>query len=111
MKRENLDFLDNEQIDKVMALYGKAIAKKDSEIDKLTDSNKELTDKVLAWIFSITFPYSSASLSFPPLNSSIDKASILAILNHSFLFTISLAFLLFLVYLHYLPYPAYLLLG
>ena len=46
MKRENLDFLDNEQIDKVMALYGKAIAKKDSEIDKLTDSNKELTDKV-----------------------------------------------------------------
>ena len=46
MKRENLDFLDNEQIEKVMALYGKAIAKKDSEIDKLTDSNKELTDKV-----------------------------------------------------------------
>ena len=46
MKRENLDFLDNEQIDKVMALYGKAIAKKDSEIDKLADSNKELTDKV-----------------------------------------------------------------
>ena len=46
MKRENLDFLDNEQIDKVMALYGKAIAKKDNEIDKLTDSNKELTDKV-----------------------------------------------------------------
>ena len=46
MKRDNLDFLDNEQIDKVMALYGKAIAKKDSEIDKLTDSNKELTDKV-----------------------------------------------------------------
>ena len=46
MKRENLDFLESEQIDKVMALYGKAIAKKDSEIDKLTDSNKELTDKV-----------------------------------------------------------------
>lgn len=46
MKRENLDFLDNEQIEKVMALYGKAIAKKDSEIDKLADSNKELTDKV-----------------------------------------------------------------
>ena len=46
MKRENLDFLDNEQIEKVMTLYGKAIAKKDSEIDKLTDSNKELTDKV-----------------------------------------------------------------
>jgi small-conductance mechanosensitive channel len=46
MKRENLDFLENEQIDKVMALYGKAIAKKDSEIEKLTDSNKELTEKV-----------------------------------------------------------------
>ena len=49
MKRENLDFLESEQIDKVMALYGKAIAKKDSEIDKLTDSNKELTDKVNAY--------------------------------------------------------------
>ena len=46
MKRENLDFLESEQIDIVMALFGKAIAKKDSEIDKLTDSNKELTDKV-----------------------------------------------------------------
>lgn len=46
MKRENLDFLDNEQIDKVMALYGKAIAKKDSEIEKLTDSKKELEEKV-----------------------------------------------------------------
>lgn len=46
MKRENLDFLEAEQIDKVMALYGKAIAKKDSEIEKLTDSNKELTEKV-----------------------------------------------------------------
>ena len=46
MKRENLDFLEAEQIDKVMALYGKAIAKKESEIEKLTDSNKELTDKV-----------------------------------------------------------------
>ena len=33
MKRENLDFLDNEQIDKVMSLYGKAIAKKDAEIE------------------------------------------------------------------------------
>ena len=30
MKRENLDFLDNEQIEKVMALYGKAIAKKET---------------------------------------------------------------------------------
>lgn len=46
MKRENLDFLETEQIDKVMALYGKAIAKKESEIEKLNDSNKELTEKV-----------------------------------------------------------------
>ena len=46
MKRENIDFLDNEQIDKVMALYGKAISKKDAEIERLTDNNKELTDKV-----------------------------------------------------------------
>ena len=46
MKRENLDFLDNEQIDKVMALYGKAIAKKDNEIEKLNDNNKELSDKI-----------------------------------------------------------------
>ena len=46
MKRENLDFLDNEQIDKVMALYGKAIAKKDSEIEKITSSNQELEEKI-----------------------------------------------------------------
>lgn len=49
MKRENLDFLETEQIDKVMALYGKAIAKKDNEIEKLTDSNKELTEKVTTY--------------------------------------------------------------
>lgn len=49
MKRENLDFLETEQIDKVMALYGKAIAKKDSEIEKLTDNNKELTEKVATY--------------------------------------------------------------
>ena len=46
MKRENLDFLENEQIDKVMALYGKAISKKDKEIETLSETNKELTDKV-----------------------------------------------------------------
>lgn len=46
MKRENLDFLENEQIDKVMALYGKAIAKKDKEIETLTDDKKELEEKV-----------------------------------------------------------------
>lgn len=46
MKRENLDFLDDEQIEKVMSLYGKAIAKKDKEIETLTDNKKELEEKV-----------------------------------------------------------------
>lgn len=46
MKRENLDFLEAEQIDKVMALYGKAMTKKDKEIETLTNSNKDLTEKV-----------------------------------------------------------------
>ena len=41
-----------------------------------------LADRVIAWIFSITFPYSSANLSFPPSNNSIDKASILALFFH-----------------------------
>ena len=49
MKRENLDFLEDEQIDKVMALYGKAISKKDKEIETLTDSKKELEDKVATY--------------------------------------------------------------
>ena len=46
MKRENLDFLESEQVDKVMALYGKAITKKDKEIETLTNNKKELEDKV-----------------------------------------------------------------
>lgn len=46
MKRENLDFLEAEQIDKVMALYGKAMAKKDSEIDTLKSEKKGLEDRV-----------------------------------------------------------------
>ena len=46
MKRENLDFLESEQIDKVMALYGKAISKKDKEIETLTESKKELEEKM-----------------------------------------------------------------
>lgn len=46
MKRENLDFLNEEQIEKVMALYGKAVAKKDKEIETLNDNKKELEDKV-----------------------------------------------------------------
>lgn len=46
MKREDLDFLENEQVDKVMALYGKAMTKKDKEIETLTNSKKELEEKV-----------------------------------------------------------------
>lgn len=49
MKRENLDFLESEQIDKVMALYGKAITKKDNEIETLTNSKKELEEKVATY--------------------------------------------------------------
>ena len=49
MKRENLDFLESEQIEKVMSLYGKAIAKKDKEIETLTNSKKELEDKVTTY--------------------------------------------------------------
>ena len=49
MKRENLDFLEAEQIDKVMALYGKAITKKDNEIETLTNSKKELEEKVATY--------------------------------------------------------------
>lgn len=46
MKRENLDFLEGEQIDKVMALYGKAITKKDSELETLKSNIAELENKV-----------------------------------------------------------------
>lgn len=46
MKRENLDFLENEQIDKVMALYGKAVAKKESEIETLKSSKEDLEKKI-----------------------------------------------------------------
>ena len=46
MKREDLHFLENEQIDKVMTLYGKAITKKDKEIETLNSSKKELEEKV-----------------------------------------------------------------
>ena len=49
MKRDELDFLESEQIDKVMSLYGKAITKKDKEIETLTNSNKELEDKVATY--------------------------------------------------------------
>ena len=49
MKRENLDFLENEQIDKVMALYGKAVGKFEKEIETLTSSKKELEDKITTY--------------------------------------------------------------
>lgn len=49
MKREDLDFLESEQIDKVMSLYGKAITKKDKEIETLNSTKKELEDKVATY--------------------------------------------------------------
>jgi hypothetical protein len=49
MKRENLDFLESEQVDKVMALYGKAITKKDKEIETLKSSKEELENKVATY--------------------------------------------------------------
>lgn len=49
MKREDLAELTEEQIEKVMSLYGKAIKKKDEEVEKLTNSKKELEDKVATY--------------------------------------------------------------
>ena len=49
MKREDLDFLEGEQIDKVMSLYGKAITKKDKEIETLKSSKEELENKVTTY--------------------------------------------------------------
>jgi len=49
MKRENLDFLESEQVDKVMALYGKAIGKYEKDIETLTNSKKELEEKVTTY--------------------------------------------------------------
>lgn len=49
MKREDLDFLEDEQVDKVMSLYGKSITKKDKEIERLNDTNKELENKVATY--------------------------------------------------------------
>ena len=49
MKREDLEFLESEQIDKVMSLYGKAITKKDKEIETLTNDKKSLEEKVTTY--------------------------------------------------------------
>ena len=46
MKREDLDFLEAEQIDKIMSLYGKAMTKKDKEIENLTNQKEELENKI-----------------------------------------------------------------
>jgi len=46
MNREDLEFLEKEQIDKVMALYGKAITKRDNELETLKSNKKELEDKI-----------------------------------------------------------------
>ena len=46
MKREDLDFLENEHVDKVMALYGKAMTKKDKDIESLTKEKEELVSKI-----------------------------------------------------------------
>lgn len=49
MKREDLANFTDEQKDLVMSLYGKAIAKKDKEIETLNSSKKELEDKVTTY--------------------------------------------------------------
>ena len=46
MKRENLDFLESEQVDKVMALYGKAIGKYEKEVETLKNEKVELEGKL-----------------------------------------------------------------
>lgn len=46
MKREDLVDFTDEQKDLVMSLYGKAITKKDKEIETLNSSKKELEEKV-----------------------------------------------------------------
>lgn len=46
MKREDLVDFTDEQKDLVMSLYGKAITKKDKEIETLNSSKKELEDKI-----------------------------------------------------------------
>lgn len=49
MKREDLVDFTDEQKDLVMSLYGKAITKKDKEIETLTGSKKELEEKVTTY--------------------------------------------------------------
>lgn len=49
MKREDLVDFTDEQKDLVMSLYGKAITKKDKELETLKDNNKNLEDKVATY--------------------------------------------------------------
>lgn len=49
MKREDLVDFTDEQKDLVMSLYGKAITKKDKEIETLNNSKKELESKVTTY--------------------------------------------------------------
>ena len=46
MKRDALDFLESEQIDKVMALYGKAIGKYEKEVETLKTEKSDLEAKL-----------------------------------------------------------------
>jgi len=49
MKRDDLVDFTDEQKDLVMSLYGKAITKKDKEIETLNSSKKELEEKVTTY--------------------------------------------------------------
>ena len=46
MERESLDFLESEQVDKVMALYGKAVNKYKKDVESLTKDKEELEAKI-----------------------------------------------------------------
>lgn len=49
MKREDLAEFTDEQKDLVMSLYGKAITKKDKELDNLKNDKKELEEKITTY--------------------------------------------------------------
>ncbi len=49
MKREDLVDLTDEQKDLVMSLYGKAITKKDKEVESLKKDNDELKEKITTY--------------------------------------------------------------
>lgn len=49
MKRDDLVDFTDEQKDLVMSLYGKAIAKKEKEVETLTSAKKDLEDKVATY--------------------------------------------------------------